>query len=481
MNKNILRQLKTGNLIIVLGNDLSLVRLKKKDLPKYDDLVSIMASAIEDDDCIKVNINEYLAYVIWNENESVEKPPTPSPYNLNNVVEVLVGARIAKMGDIKAQIIDILKSFDREQIVLDPFKKLAKIRNIKTILSVNFDNFLERAFEAEDIKVNPSINFAIQDNNQSDGKINKDKALASIFNLMGNVNDSDFAITEEMQIEYLYRLLLGKHKEKSHDAKALFDSVKSKPILFIGCSLPNWFMRFFIRVLSEDRLKSGLTNFVASDRTFQDIDLSTFLNFIDTSVIPIGDSVLKAQKADIEYKNSIEFIDELFEESEKIDSIITDNEPLYREKIFLSYSWDDKPLVKKLKNEFEKQGVELFFDDDDLRNGENFEETISEYINNCDYIIPLISNNSISRKNSYVYEKEWTQAIWVEKYKKSQGLFKNRADTYIRPYIIDETSVLDEDIPAEIRSKNITSIPSESDFGKIVEKFITDNLTKIEK
>lgn len=32
MNKNILRELKAGRLVIVIGNDLSLVRLKKKTL-----------------------------------------------------------------------------------------------------------------------------------------------------------------------------------------------------------------------------------------------------------------------------------------------------------------------------------------------------------------------------------------------------------------------------------------------------------------
>ncbi len=480
MNKNILRELKAGRLVIVIGNDLSLVRLKKKDIAKYNDLLSIMASAIEDDDCIKININEYLAYVIWNEYEPLKKPPTP--YNLNNVVEVLIGDRIAKVDEIKDQIMDIVNDFSPEQIVLDPFKKLAKIRNIKTILSVNFDNFLELAFEAEDIKVNPSINFSIQDNNQLDGKIDRDKSLASIFNLMGNVEDSDFAITEEMQLEYLYRLLLGKAVDKGGDTKALFDSVKNKPILFLGCSLPNWFMRFFIRIISEDRFKFGRSKFVASDRTSQDIDLSTFLNFNDTNVIPIGSSVLKTQNAEILYKNSIEFIDKLFEESEKIASIKTNNEVLYKEKIFLSYSWGDKPLIKKMKNEFEKCGVELFFDDDDLRNGENFDETISEYINKCDYILPLISNNSINRKDSYVYEKEWTQAIHVEKFKKSNKLFKEGQQTYIRPYIIDETSPVDERIPAEIRNKKITSIPSEDNFGEIVRKFIKENnLTEIEK
>jgi len=146
----------------------------------------------------------------------------------------------------------------------------------------------------------------------------------------------------------------------------------------------------------------------------------------------------------------------------------------------LSYSWGDKPLIKKLKNEFEKNGVELFFDDDDLRNGENFANSISNYINTCDYILPLISENSISREDSYVYGKEWTQAIYVEQFKQSSNLFPEGQENYIRPYVIDKTLETDKRIPEEIRKRNITRIKSEAEFGEVVRKFIKENkLTEI--
>lgn len=474
MNKNILLALEGNDLVVVVGNDLSLVSFKKSKLKNYNDLIDQMVTAREEDNMIFVNIKEYLAFKLWNDYESTKVPPTP--YNLNNVVEILVKEDITTEDDIKAYIIRIVNNLTDEQIVLDPFRKLAKITNINTILSVNFDNFLERAFEAESIKLNNSINFSIQDNNYSDESINYDKALTRIFNLMGNVKDSDFALTEEMQLEYLYSLLIGKNA----NIKALFEAVKNKSILFIGCSFPNWFMRFFIRTISKNRYKTGRSKFVASDRTTQDIDLSTFLENNKTSVIPIGVSMKSSEKAETVYKNSIEFIDKLFELTEINKGISTDNKPRYKEKLFLSYSWSDKLIIKKFKNEFEKCGVELFFDDDDLRNGDNFSDTISEYINKCDYILPLISNNSINRKESYVYDKEWTQAIYVEKFKKSSGLFKDGQETYIRPYIIDETSPTDDRIPEEIRKRNITSVPSEDDFGEIVRKFIKENnLTEI--
>jgi len=473
MNNNILLALKGKDMVVVVGNDLSLVSFEQKELQDHKEILNQIESAREEDGRIQINIKDFLAYKLWN--DYTQKKTPPKPYNLNNVVEILVKQGTTTEDDIKAYIIRSIKDLSPEQMVLDPFKKIAKIGNIETILSVNFDNFLERAFEAEGIKVNSSINFSIQDNDYFEGNINTDKALTKIFNLMGNISDSDFAITEEMQLEYLYRLLMGKNA----NIDALFNAVKDKSILFIGCSFPNWFMRFFIRTISKKRFKTGRSKFVASDRTAQDIDLSTFLEYNKTSVIPIGIAKTSESSEDV-YKNSIEFIDKLFEVAQKNKGMVKENKKLYKEKLFLSYSWGDKNLIQKLKNEFEKCGVELFFDDDDLRNGENFSDSISEYINKCDYILPMISNNSISRKESYVYEKEWTQAIYVEKFKKSSGLFREGQETYIRPYIIDETSPTDDRIPEEIRKRKITSIPSEDNYGEMVRSFIKENqLTEI--
>lgn len=466
--------LERNELVPVLGNDLSMVRLSKNEIPKFKELISTMESATEDGDFIMVNINDYLAFKLWNDFEPDKKPP--QPYTLNNTVQVLVSENITTEDDIKSQILYLTDKLTDEQIMLEPFKKLVRILNFQTILTVNFDNFLERAFEAESKHVNPSINFSIQDSSDSDGNIEYDKALVSIFNLMGNIKDTDFAISEEMQLEYLFRLLTGKDSK----TKRLFEAVKNKSILLIGCSFPDWFMRFFIRTISIKRIKTGKSKFVASDRTSQDFDLSSFLENNKTSVIPIGSNALTKKNDDEVYKDTVEFINELFMKTEKSDTVITSNKPRYKEKIFLSYSWGDKPIITKMKNEFQKCGVELFFDDDDLRNGEDFAEAISDYINECDYILPLISEKSLSRKESYVYDQEWKQAIFVEKFRKKSNMFREGQETYIRPFIIDDTNPMDPRIPEAIRKKDIDTIPIEEGFGKMVRKFIKENkLTEI--
>jgi len=254
--------------------------------------------------------------------------------------------------------------------------------------------------------------------------------------------------------------------------KDLFDAIKDKAILLIGCSFPDWFMRFFIRIIAKEPFKGGIkTKYVACDRTLQDIELSYFLQNNAIKIIRIGATSPQITNEDKEYRNSIEFIDELSEEWKK-NTAETRNQTRFKEKIFLSYSWDDKVIVERLKNEFEKNGVQVFFDDDELKTGDRYNQVIKKYIKNCDYFLPIISKNSIENKNRYVYDKEWKSAIVLDGYKD---------ESYLRPYIIDDTPPTDDRIPEEIRNINIEKVIALNELGSIVRRFIAENkLTVIE-
>jgi TIR domain-containing protein/SIR2-like protein len=466
--------IQRGGIVPVLGNDLSMLMLSKSEITDVDHLMSSMNSAQDFGEQIRINLYDYLAFTLFN---SYDLEDPPSPFTLNNVVVEMVKEELAGHDDIKDEIIKIIRTLKTEQLVLEPYRKLINIKGFDTILSVNFDNFLECAFEVEKLEnkksVNSSVDFAIQ--NTSDDTSNAyDPALQSVFNIMGSISGESFAITDEMSLEYLHKLREGKDKK----TKDLFKIIKGKSILLIGCSFPDWFMRFFIRIISNDRLRGEKLKYVACDLTSQDSELINFLESNKTKVIQIEQDSNIKDDDDKVYSNSPEFIDALYHELGQSKAVST-NKPLYKEKIFLSYSWGDKPIVTKMKNEFEKCGVELFFDEDDLRNGERFEDTILNYIENCDYILFLISENSVSRKESYVYSKEWPEALMMERLMKkgSLGNWPEGKESYIRPYIIDNTDPQDPRIPPHFRDNkiNITTVPFEDGYEKMVRKFIAEN------
>lgn len=444
----------TSNVIPILGNDLSEIRLAKSSISQSKSYNSIVETGIAEDDCIRINLYKYLAIKLWEIYGKGE--PLAHPVNFNSVVLQLLSKNI-KPDNIKNAIKNETIKLTDEQIVLSPLRKLIRVNGFENFVTVNIDNFLERAFEAEGKKVNPPINFSIQDADSDPGE-RSDHALPNIFNLMGNIKWGKFAASDEESLECLYML----KNDSSNKIKALFDILDGKSLLFIGCSFPDWFMRFFIRIVANERyIDSSRDKYVACDHILEDKDLLVFLESNATLVIPIGDNPAGGGKFPI--SNSIAFVNEVCEQccppADKAAAA-----PHYKELVFLSYSRDDYSIAEKLKNEFDRNGVQVFFDKDSLKTGGDYDDILIKKIKECDYFIALISKNSIGDKNRYVYDTEWSYAI----------TYDNDKD-YLRPYIIDDTSPGEEKIPQRIRKKTINKIENFDDYGPVVRKFIQEN------
>lgn len=66
-----------------------------------------------------------------------------------------------------------------------------------------------------------------------------------------------------------------------------------------------------------------------------------------------------------------------------------------RKDCYLSYSHKDESLARQLKQYLESQGVSVWFAPDDIPVGFSFAETIVDAIRSCDYMIVLLSENSV--------------------------------------------------------------------------------------
>ena len=206
-----------------------------------------------------------------------------------------------------------------------------------------------------------------------------------------------------------------------------------------------------------------------------DEELSYFLKNNAPEIIGISEVQDPDDPRSKFYNNSIEFVDELYEQWQNKTGGST-NRVRYKEKVFLSYSWDDKPLVERLKNEFEKNGVTVFFDDDELKTGDKFNQVIRKNIKECKYFIPIISRNAIEDQSRYVYAKEWNAAIVLNDFS------EDPKSPVICPFIIDDTQPTDSRIPEYIRKDiDIETLPDTDHYNEVVRRFIREqNLSVIE-
>jgi len=454
--KSFVYNINSKAIVPVIGNDLSIIQLTKECIADFENHEILFKLSTEKGDDVQINLYKYLAVRLW---DIFEKGPMTISATVNNVALHLMNIDIPE-NDIILAIRNEISILSPDEIILEPYKRLIRIKGFESFVTVNYDNFLERAFEAEGRHVNKSLNFSIPFPalNPND---RKDPALPKIYNLMGNVEGYNFAITDEQSLEYLYMLQNG----IDSIAKELFDSISRKNILLVGSSFPDWFMRFFIRIISNERFKNSVkAKYVACDYTHHDNELKNFLENNATKVIPIdADLARSSSEGNKFYTNSIEFIDQMYEQCNKSNET-KKSETHYKETVFISYSWTDKSLAERIKNEFEKNGLNVFFDDDQLKTGDRYNQVIKKYLKECDYFVALISQNAISDQSRYVYDKEWKFAIFFDDERR-----------YIRPYIIDETLPTDSRIPEEIRNLNIEKILNFDDLGKVVRKFILEN------
>jgi hypothetical protein len=83
-----------------------------------------------------------------------------------------------------------------------------------------------------------------------------------------------------------------------------------------------------------------------------------------------------------------------------------------RSRVFISHSWEDKPLVLRLESKLRASGVEVWVDHRGIRAGDNMPDEISNALQWCTTLLLIWSKAS---SNSYWVKLEWTSALTLGK------------------------------------------------------------------
>ena len=120
--------------------------------------------------------------------------------------------------------------------------------------------------------------------------------------------------------------------------------------------------------------------------------------------------------------------------------------------VFLSYASQDAEAAQKICEALRAAGIEVWFDQSELRGGDVWDNSIRRQIKSCALFIPVISKNTHDRDEGY-FRLEWKLAV-----DRSHLISANRA--FLLPVVIDDTPDDDEQVPDRFRDVQWTRLPA---------------------
>lgn len=136
--------------------------------------------------------------------------------------------------------------------------------------------------------------------------------------------------------------------------------------------------------------------------------------------------------------------------------------------VFLSYASQDAEAAQRICEAVRAAGIEVWFDQCELRGGDAWDQSIRRQIKTCALFIPVISKHTHERVEGY-FRLEWKLAV-----DRSHLILSNKA--FLLPVVIDDTSDRDEHVPEKFHEVQWTRLPGGETSPSFVER-ITRLLT----
>lgn len=119
--------------------------------------------------------------------------------------------------------------------------------------------------------------------------------------------------------------------------------------------------------------------------------------------------------------------------------------------IFLSYARENAPEVQRIAEALRAAGLEVWFDQNELRGGDAWDRKIRQQIKECSLFVPVISAVTQARAEGY-FRLEWKLAV-----DRSHLMAEDKA--FLLPVIIDDTTEAAARVPDRFREVQWTRLP----------------------
>ncbi len=306
--------------------------------------------------------------------------------------------------------------------------ELAEITPFRLFVTTNFDHWMEQALTEAG---RSAVSLAYEPSEQG-SDLPKDfehRKEAFVYHLLGRPGVGSFAVTEEDILEFMHRLLSPASARRPDQ---LFDILEKSHLLFLGCRFPDWLTRFFLRMARGVPLGDphGRKIWIAGG-TVDGKAGAGLKQFLTTST----------QRTRIfRTENASQFVAELHTRwTERYPDGMEEEEvapePEAREKVFLSYASEDRDRLRAICEKLDEKNVLYWFDRDELRGGDDWNEKIRRNVASCSLFVPFISKQAQTKKDRYFFY-EWSEALERQKRFPANGTFMLpvQLDQEVDPY-----------------------------------------------
>jgi TolB-like protein/Tfp pilus assembly protein PilF len=118
----------------------------------------------------------------------------------------------------------------------------------------------------------------------------------------------------------------------------------------------------------------------------------------------------------------------------------------------MSYASQDADAARRICEALRAAGIEVWFDQSELRGGDVWDQMIRKQIKSCALFVPIISANTHARAEGY-FRLEWNLAV-----DRCQRLAADKA--FLVPVVVDDTRDDDERVPEKFREVQWTRLPA---------------------
>ena len=119
--------------------------------------------------------------------------------------------------------------------------------------------------------------------------------------------------------------------------------------------------------------------------------------------------------------------------------------------VFLSYASEDAEAAQRICAALRAGGIEVWFDQSELRGGDAWDQSIRRQIKTCALFIPVISHTTHDRREGY-FRLEWKLAV-------DRCHLMDAGMGFLMPVVIDDTRDDDERVPERFREVQWTRLP----------------------